>query len=222
MLAVGIGDTVLASLHAPTQQSVLNALSDPAVGAIRFTAGKVALTPRHFARVKRRVESGAIRVVYQPHLRSPLTLLPQCRYDPAGRTLALGFCYAETVSALALVIHEATHAGWDADPQGAPTALAAETVAFLARGIFLSVKMAAPARANLLLRGGLSADPVLVVALRVADRVLAGKPIQEGDLADLRRSLLGHPEHALRLLAPIGSRGISVQPRRRHHAPGSS
>jgi hypothetical protein len=200
---VGIADAVLASLYAPTKQSVLDALSDPAVGTIRVKLGKVAITPQHFAVVKRKVNSGSIRVVYQPHLKSPLTLLPQCRYDPRMRTLALGFCSAKTVAEVGLIIHEATHAVWDLESLNARTRLPAETIASLTHGIFLSVKLAASPRADLPARGELLADPVLANALLLAERVLAGDRIKYADLADLHRSLLAHPEHGLMLLPRV-------------------
>ena len=181
------------------KQAVLDA-GRPGVARINFRINGFAITPRHYAKVREKVESGAISVAFDGSFRSPRTGLPFCIYRTDEDKMTLGFNSASGPNGRALIIHEATHAACDAANYSAMITIESEIMwCRFAQAIFLIVKLG-----NL----PLQADPIIADSQLLADIILGGRMLTPTDLFSITQSILKHPDYIGKATLQVGYNGV--------------
>ena len=181
------------------RQAVLDALADPALGRINFRVNGFSISPQHYAKVREKVESGAIAVAFDGKLVNPRTGLPFCMYRVDSNTMTLGFNAAKGPNERALVVHEAVHAACDVANYATMITVESEIMAYVAQAIFLTVKLGSL---------GLQQDRIISDSQLLAEIILGGRALAPNDLISITQAIATHPDYLGKAFLRVGYDGV--------------
>jgi hypothetical protein len=178
---------------AVAESTVLWALGLPSVHSIQFNICGYQVTPADYDRVRRLIQAGEIVVAHNPSLDG------DAAYAPETDTIYLKHSDNREANAVALIIHEATHAAFDAREVKLYD-VTSEAIAYVAQMMFTLARF--PATKPPLYDGD-KEQKIFAPAYRYAKRLLAKlqnwkvPPVfsttAEQDLIEIMKGLIAHP-----------------------------
>jgi hypothetical protein len=164
------------------------------LSAVDFEVNGFQVTPWDYVRVRRLIDEGEIIVTHEPSLGG------NAQYDPAADALYLGNTAERSAPGLALIIHEATHAAFDAISNDINDAVS-ECIAYVAQMLFI---MARDPKATAPQWDDPLDKTIFLPAWRYAKRIRA-KQLKEPapqysttaseDMLEIHKALLAHPTY---------------------------
>lgn len=115
------------------ERTVLWALGLPALSAIRFDINGFQVHPADYERVRRLIRQGEIVVAHNPSLGQ------NAAYAPTTDSIYVGARANHTPAALSVIIHEATHAAFDAAAVHVNDGVS-EMIAYVAQMLFIMTR----------------------------------------------------------------------------------
>lgn len=115
------------------ERTVLWALGLPALGSVQFEINGFGVSPFDYQRVRRLIQEGEIVVAHNA------SLAQNAAYAPVTDSIYLGKRADRTPAALSVIIHEATHAAFDAGAVKINDATS-EMIAYVAQMLFIMTR----------------------------------------------------------------------------------
>jgi hypothetical protein len=171
-------------------QAVLQTLGEPAVARIRFKIENFAVKPEAYALVARLIRQSRIEVQHDPSLGTT------AYYSANSNLLQVGFTAASTVLKRGLVIHECTHAAFDALAYTRATVALSESAAFTAQCLFVRINWPGePGPDDRLYNDDDAKDLVFERAWHIALKIWKRQAPSAKDYAELKDAVLHHPDY---------------------------
>lgn len=171
-------------------ETVLETLADKAIAKIKFQIDSFAVNPDSYALVASLVRNNRIAVEYDASLGT------SAYYDQKTNKLQLAFTTATRLPQRGLIVHECTHAAFDALRYSESTVAISEAAAYVAQSLFVRINWpGTPEPDERLYDDDDKKDPVYAQAWKIAVMLFEGKTPAPADYATLIEAVLKHPDY---------------------------
>jgi len=171
-------------------ETVVETLADKAIAKIKFKIDSFAVNPDSYALVASLVRSGRITVKYDASYGT------SAYYNQKTNTLELAFTTATRLPQRGLIVHECTHAAFDALRYSESTVAISEAAAFIAQCLFVRINWPGKIEPDdRLYDDDEKKDPVYAQAWKIAVMLFEGKAPAPADYTSLIEAVLKHPDY---------------------------
>ena len=171
-------------------QAVLKTLSNRAIAKIKFEIDSFPVNAAAYSKVAELVKSSKIPVVYDASAGT------SAYYYQNQNKLELGFTVAATPTKAGLIVHECTHAAFDAYSYSRATVATSEAAAYIAQCIFVRLNWPGTlGEGERLYNDDEKKDRVFEAAWRIAAGILKGMKPGASDYASLKKAIIDDPEY---------------------------
>lgn len=182
---LGWGGGVSEYFDSEARDTVVRVLSTAETKNISVATDAVTVSSAAIGGVRYAVSRNLLNVRYSSALDG------WAEYDAEENVLALGFCYAESVTREALIVHECIHAAVDLSKVQGLMEADNEGAAYIGQCMYAQQKMTTPGAR--LYSENAARDLVFERAWDIADKLLQGTSVTPYEYQRLRTAIHGHP-----------------------------